>query len=116
MTPSLIISDHTRRPRRPDIIRAATVGMSPMPSCSVVPSAAKRPRARRSPLAASSEPCRGGRGQRFVDLEDTVDRLERDLAGAERVGHVGVHLRQDQAAAGPGLLDGGREHVDLNPE
>ena len=60
MTPSLIISDHTRRPRRLDIIPAATLGMSPMPSCSVVPSAAKA--ATRSPIAvaASSGPCRAG--------------------------------------------------------
>ena len=60
MTPSLIISDHTRRSRRPDIIRAATVGISPMPNCSVVPSDAKL--ATRSPMAAaaSSEPCPAG--------------------------------------------------------
>jgi hypothetical protein len=57
MTPSLIISDQTRSPRRADIFWAATVGIIPMPSCSVVPSVAKA--ATRSPIAAapSSEPC-----------------------------------------------------------
>ena len=35
---------------------------------------------------------------------------------AERVGHVGIHLGQDQPAAGPGLLDGGGQDVHLDPE
>ena len=108
MTPSLIISDHTRRPRRPDIIRAATVGISPMPSCSVVPSEAKL--ATRSPIAAaaSSEPCPAGEVSGSSTSRTPSIALQGDLSGAERVGHVRVHLRQDQAAAGPGLLDGGR--------
>ena len=51
-TPSLIISDQTRRKCKCDILVAAIVGISPMPSCSVVPSSAKR--AIRSPMISAA--------------------------------------------------------------
>ena len=73
-TPSLIISDQTRRFRRPDIMVAATVGISPMPSCSVDPSSANR--ATRS--ADQTRDVVGGPGdgrhQRRIDLERPVNQ------------------------------------------
>ena len=58
----------------------------------------------------------GRRAERLIVFQHAVDRLQGDLAVAERVGHAGVHLGQDQPASGPGLLESGGKHVDLYAE
>ncbi len=54
--------------------------------------------------------------QGSIDLECEVDLVHRDLAVAKGVGHMGIDLGHDQAAAGSHPLDGGGEDVDLDPE
>ena len=92
------------------------LGISPMPSCSVVPSSAKR--ATRSPMrrARIVDWPDDGRHEGCIDLERGVNELERDFSVPEGVRHARVHLGDDEAAAGADLLDGRRQDVDLYTE
>ena len=58
-----------------------------------------------------------GRGREvLLDLDGEVDEVFGQLAVAERVGHVGVQLGDDEPAAGAHMLDGRRQDVHLDPE
>jgi hypothetical protein len=72
------------------------------------------PRGDRHRLLADWSP--RGREELLLSLEGEIDRVEIDLAVAEGVGHGGVALGDDEAAVGPGLLEGCWKDVDLNTE
>src|SRR5450631_3765660 len=54
--------------------------------------------------------------ERFLDLDSEVDPINRTLAVAKCVGHVGIQLGNDEATPGAGPLNGSRQNVDLYTE